>query len=171
MPFVLSRLAVSDTLAPGLAGLLDLFRVAAFLSFRLYRGWVGCPYFLALQCFALPSGFLLALLGPNLAAVVAGELIFGFAVGGAYYAAIYYALVVKNASVEAGGGHEALIGTGFTVGPALGLLAVWLTPHVGSRLLGTVLGVGPLLVLGSVAALVPLRGLVAHGQRGGNVKH
>lgn len=160
VPFVLSRLMINDALAPALAALIDVFRVAAFFGYRFYRGWIGCPYFLALQCVALPIGFFMTLLGPNLLIVIVGELIFGCAIGGVYYAAIYYALVVKNASVDAGGAHEALIGSGFTLGPAVGLFALWMTPHVGSRVLGTLLGVGPLVVIGIVGALVPLRHLV-----------
>ena len=48
--------------------------------------------------------------------MVAGELLFGWAVGEVYFAALYYAMVVQNASVEAGGGHERIIGLGFALG-------------------------------------------------------
>jgi hypothetical protein len=40
-----------------------------------------------------------------------------------YSAALYYAMEVGQAEVEAGGKHEALIGLGYTGGPACGLLA------------------------------------------------
>jgi hypothetical protein len=37
-----------------------------------------------------------------------------------YYAALYYALAVGHAEVDAGGNFEALIGLGYCVGPLLG---------------------------------------------------
>ena len=35
---------------------------------------------------------------------------------------LWLALVVKNASVDAGGVHEGLIGAGFAIGPTMGLI-------------------------------------------------
>jgi hypothetical protein len=40
-----------------------------------------------------------------------------------YSGAIYYAMEVGQSEVEAGGKHEALIGTGYTVGPGVLLIA------------------------------------------------
>ena len=79
----------------------------------------------------LPAGFVLVLVGGNLPLVLVGEALFGWALGVIYYAALYYAMVVKNASVEAGGGHEMLIGSGFVLGPAAGLIGVALRPAFG----------------------------------------
>jgi len=46
---------------------------------------------------------------------------FGMAAGFSYTAALYYALVAENASVDAGGAHESLIGIGIGLGPLSGL--------------------------------------------------
>ena len=48
-----------------------------------------------------------------------------------YTGAIYYAMAVGHSEVDAGGTHEALIGVGYTVGPACGLVAGGLeeVPH------------------------------------------
>ena len=90
--------------------------------------------------------------------MLAGEVAFGLAAGLTHYAALYYAMVVKNASVDAGGAHEGLIGLGFTAGPAAGLAGRALVP--GSYVLGTLAGIGPLLAVctaGAVWSLVGIR--------------
>ena len=69
----------------------------------------------------LPAGFLLILLGNSLPLVILGEVVFGTAAGFSYTAALYYALVSENASVDAGGAHEGLIGIGIGLGPLSGL--------------------------------------------------
>ncbi len=50
--------------------------------------------------------------------------LFGGGLGAVYAAAIYYALEVGSAEVDAGGRHEALIGLGYAGGPMVGLAAV-----------------------------------------------
>jgi hypothetical protein len=40
-----------------------------------------------------------------------------------YTGALYYAMEVGQADVDAGGAHEALIGLGYALGPGCGLLA------------------------------------------------
>jgi hypothetical protein len=109
----------------------------------------------------LPAGFLLVLAGPalpdalaagRLPAVLVGELLFGWTAGEVYFAALYYAMVVKNASVAAGGGHESLIGLGFALGPAAGLAGVALESLLGSQLAGILSVVGVLLLVCGLAA-------------------
>jgi hypothetical protein len=78
--------------------------------------------------------------------LLAGEVLFGTAAGVIYYASLYYALVVKNASVDAGGAHEGLIGLGFAIGPIAGLVGSYL-PVAGSELLGIVVGACPILLI------------------------
>ncbi len=52
-----------------------------------------------------------------------GLAFFGIGMSIIYSGAIYYALEVGKAEVDAGGTHEALIGVGYTVGPLCGLAA------------------------------------------------
>ena len=52
-----------------------------------------------------------------------GLAFFGVGMSIVYSGAIYYALEVGKAEVDAGGTHEALIGVGYTVGPLCGLAA------------------------------------------------
>jgi len=72
---------------------------------------------------SLVGGLALVLLAPTLALLIAGLFLFGTGMGLVYYAALYYAMAVGHAAVDAGGGFEALIGVGYCVGPVLGLLA------------------------------------------------
>ncbi len=86
---------------------------------------------------------------------------FGIAGGMTYYAALYYAMVMKNAAVEAGGAHEGLIGSGLMVGPVIGLGAVYLsgsdsTTSISSfALTATIV---PFLVVCTAGALRSLKG-------------
>jgi hypothetical protein len=109
---------------------------------------------------ALPAGFWLILLGNSLPVVILGEILFGVAAGFAYTAALYYALVAENASVDAGGAHESLIGIGIGLGPLLGLAGQMLVPFGGASSLGPfaalALTTGPLIAICVSGALFSL---------------
>jgi MFS family permease len=84
-------------------------------------------------------------LAPSVAVMVAGFVCIGIGVGSTYYAALYYAMSVGSAEVEAGGTHEALIGVGYAAGPLAGLAGTLLGG--GGRLVAlvcVVAGVGGL---------------------------
>ena len=103
----------------------------------------------------MPLGFFLILFSGSLPVVLVGEALFGLGAGQIYCAAFYYAMVSKNASVDAGGGHESVVGLGFTLGPAVGLLAVALIPMVG-EIPGLLIGVGPLIAICVIGAILPM---------------
>src|SRR5690606_947738 len=99
----------------------------------------------------MPLGFFAVLAGEQMQSVgivVVGTVVFGLMHGIAYFASLHYAMVVENASVEAGGMHEAVIGLSFALGPAVALLGY----ATGNMHYGLV----PLIVLCIIAALVPL---------------
>jgi hypothetical protein len=111
----------------------------------------------------LPAGFLMMLFGSSLAMVLAGEVVFGAASGFVYTAALSYAMVVKNASVDAGGAHEGLIGLGLGLGPLAGIVGYALAGHrlvnTGRELgyvQGTLVAVLPLLFACVIGALRPM---------------
>jgi MFS family permease len=164
MPSLLERLGLSVALATPVASLLDAVRMIAFAVFGWWAGWHGRRSPLWVTIVGLPAGFLLILLGDSLAAVIVGELLFGAAAGFAYTAALYYALVSGNASVDAGGAHESLIGLGIGLGPLSGLAGQLL---VGAALPFGAGALGPVLALAltttpiiAVCALGSLRSLV-----------
>ncbi len=163
LPSVFEGLGVGVAWATALSGLLDVFRFLAFLTLGLWRGWHSRSVPLALVIVGLPAGFFMALFGGDLATVLGGELLFGAAVGMTYYAALYYAMIVKNAAVDAGGSHESLIGADFAIGPASGLAGNGLAPAVGGPVVGRLVGVAPLVVVCAVGAAVALVKVVRAG--------
>jgi len=157
MPDVFTNLGLSVQGATLAASWLDVVRVLTFASLGLFTAWQGKPVLLASVVLALPLGFGLSLFAPNLGIALLGETIFGLASALTYYSALLYALVVRNAAVDAGGAHEGLIGLGFAIGPLLGLIAGWIEPSLGSRLLSLGVIAGPFILLCSVSSLKQLR--------------
>ncbi len=156
VPEVFKQLQVSAQWAPALSGLLDVVRVAAFALLFGLTFWHGRAWPAVMSMLFAPAGFLMILFGNSLAMVLAGEVLFGLSAGIVYYAALYYAMAVKNASVEGGGAHEGLIGGGFAIGPALGLVAVAIAPRIGGEFIATLASVGPFFILCSIMAARPL---------------
>lgn len=156
LPSVLGELGFTGTAATVSASALDAVRLAAFVLLGYVTAWRGRAAPLVVPIIGLPLGFLLAVFGPSLALVLLGEVIFGLAAGVSYYAALYYAIVVKNASVDAGGVHESLIGLGFAIGPLVGLSGHLLADATGGYVVGMLFGVAPLLVGCFIGALRPL---------------
>jgi MFS family permease len=160
MPSLLARLALPVALATPVASIMDAVRTVTFGALGAYAGWHGrrAPMWLALV--ALAAGFLLIVLGGSLPLVIAGEVLFGASAGFVYTASLYYALVAENASVDAGGAHESLIGIGVALGPLSGL--------AGQLLAGTQLPLSgdgsPLGPFGALALTTgPILGVCAYG--------
>lgn len=150
------RLGFGVAWAPGLSSVMDACRLLAFATLGVWTAWRGRSLPLVLAAAGLPAGFLMVLFAPNTAVALAGQAVFGVAAGQAYYAAIYHAMVLHNASVEAGGQHEGLIGSGFAIGPAIGLLGIALQRATGDAVTGMLLAVAPFLMLCLAASLWPL---------------
>ena len=166
LPGIFADLAVPVTVATGLGGLLDVFRLAAFAGLQVWRGWHGRVWPMAAVVAVLPAGFFLAVATGSLPMVLAGELVFGLAAGMTYVGSLYYGMVVQNAAVSAGGAHEGLVGGGFALGPAAGLAGKKLAPVLGGTAPGMAAGVGPLIAVCSVGAVVSLLRMRGDGQGG-----
>jgi hypothetical protein len=105
-------------------------RTASFGVLGRWQGWHGKWGFPIAGTVGLLVGFALAVLAPLLgkgvapvAMMTAGLVVFGAGMAMIYSGAIYYAMEVGKAEVDAGGTHEALVGVGYVVGPACGLAA------------------------------------------------
>lgn len=160
MPDIFAKLGFVVA-APALSALMDVVRLGAFVGLWFWTGWHGKVSPLSLSLVALPVGFFMILFGGNLAVVLGGELLYGAAMGVIYYAALYYAMVAKGATVGAAGGHESLIGAGFAIGPAAGLIGVAFVGVFGSEVSGMLVGVGPIFVVCSAGALLAIAKAVA----------
>lgn len=148
MPSILTQLALPVTLATPVASVLDAVRVVTFGALGALAGWHGKRLPMWLTMAALPCGFLLILLGNSLPLVILGEVVFGVGAGFAYTSSLYYALVAENASVDAGGDHEGLIGVGIGLGPLSGLAGQLLVAQPS----GAQTGLGPLAALAVTTA-------------------
>ncbi len=93
-------------------------RLGLFTLLERWHGWHGRWRTVIWSSAALFGGFALALSAEGLGMMIAGLTLFGVGFGGCYSAALYYAMVVGASDVDAGGKHEAIIGVGYTLGPA-----------------------------------------------------
>ena len=158
MPTIFGQMGYKDA-APALSAVLDFVRLLTFILLICWPGWHGRASVLVISVLAMPAGFFIVLFAGNLTMALAGQFLFGLSCGLVYYAALYYAMVVSNASVDAGGKHEGLIGLGFVIGPGAGLIGLALAGVLGNRIGGMLIGIGPLFAIAAVAAiwaLVPL---------------
>lgn len=104
-------------------------RVLWFYVMQRWEGWHGKWWPAIASALLLLAGFGITVFAEHLGglvAVIVGLTCFGIAMAAIYTAAIYYAMEVGAAEVEAGGAHEALIGIGYSGGPLIGLIAVGL---------------------------------------------
>jgi MFS family permease len=159
LPDVAVRLNLSTTSA-GFVGSVWMFgRLFAFIALWRWAGWHYRFGWLVSAYLLMVLSFAAVLLLSNLLAIVIAELIFGLAVGLIYYSSLFYSMDVGQTKGEHAGFHEALIGVGIFVGPAVGTVTLRAFPamaHAG------IWGVSGLLVVGLVA-LLAMRWCVKRG--------
>lgn len=126
IPYVLEQLEVNDSLKTPATATWMITRVIAIAVMWRLPFWHGRWGALLLGGAGLAVGFVMIIIAPNAAVLLAGLAIFGCAQGLVYFAALYYAMTVGRAAVDAGGMHEGLIGLGYAIGPALGLASIGL---------------------------------------------
>lgn len=160
MPEIMRNVGFGTAAAARAASMLDVARLASFLGLFAYVGWHGRKTPILCAILALPIGFALVLLGSHAPSVICGELLFGAAAGFLYTAALYYAQLVQNASVDAGGAHEALIGVGYALGPSAGLVGTALAhgagPGSSAYMRGMSIATLPLILACTACAVWPL---------------
>jgi hypothetical protein len=121
LPHRLTAVGARPESASLVAALWMAARFGALLLMACTGFWHGRWATLAIAGAALASGLALVLLAATPPVLIAGLLLFGAGMGVTYYAALYYAMAVGRAAVEAGGNFEALIGAGYCVGPLVGI--------------------------------------------------
>lgn len=136
-------------------------RLGVFLLMQRWHGWHGRWRTTIWAGGTLAVGFAMTVLGSSIPLMIAGLAVFGVGVGGVYCAALYYAMEVGAAEVEAGGKHEALIGLGYTAGPFIGLIPWWAhdagmlsTTRIAPSIVALAVAAGCIAMIG---ALWPIR--------------
>lgn len=163
LPSQLAALEVHENWFTRLASIWMVCRVLMFLLMQHWEGWHGrwrTPFWTG---GALIGGAAIIIVAPTVPALITGLVLFGVGAGGVYCGALYYAMEVGAAEVEAGGKHEAVIGAGYAIGPLTGLGAWALVgiglvgvEHVSYATLGFVF----------VVCLLGVGGAVLSGRRG-----
>lgn len=165
MPGIFKSMGYGVAAAAALAAVVEVVRAMTFIAMVNTADWHGRPSGLLFTALLLPMGFLLMLFGADLPVmfsnqplvlVLTGEVVFGVAAGFAYYAALYYAMVHANASVESGGAHESLVGLGFAVGPAVGLAGYLFAGVAGGPIAGMSIALAPVILLCAAGGIRPL---------------
>lgn len=137
-PIILDRIGVSVAWQTPVASSWLAARVIIFALFERWHGWHGRWWIAWVGLASMVLGFALSVASPvfgalGLAAFITGLAGMGAGVAAIYCGALYYALSVGSAEVDAGGKHEAVIGLGYTIGPTLGLVALGLSASPGTE--------------------------------------
>ncbi len=166
LPTALAMMGIEGKWHTPIAATWLFTRMLTFVVMQFWHGWHGRWATPIVGGILLLAGFAASILaqpllgpdpaggaeggmaGPALAVMIAGLAVFGVGMGTIYSAALYYAMEVGSAQVDAGGVHEALIGVGYGGGPACGLAAAGL---VGAGVIGP--GRFEVAVLALVAAV------------------
>lgn len=157
LPSVIDRLGVERGWMTPVASAWVMSRVVVFVVFERWHAWHGRRWMPLVAGGCLLGGFAAAVLVPpsaGLVVLIASLGVFGVGHAVAYVGALFYAMELGDAEVDAGGTHEALIGIGYGTGPVLGLGAIMLAGSAeGAAFDGWLIG---LVFATSVLAMVML---------------
>jgi predicted MFS family arabinose efflux permease len=128
MPGVAHRLGLSTTLAGVYCSLWCFARFGAFWALSAWTGWHYRFHWLLAAYLAMVAGFILILTMPSLWAIVLAQLMFGAALGLVYYSSLFYSMDASETKGAHGGIHEAIIGFGNFLGPAIGAASLYYFP-------------------------------------------
>ena len=128
-PGIAAKFQLSTSLAGFVCSLWCFARVAAFVALWRWPAWHYKFRWLAGAFALLIGSFAAILLAPNLWAVLAAQIFFGVAIGLIYYSSLFYSMDASDTKSEHGGIHEAAIGAGNCIGPAVGAVSLQFLPQ------------------------------------------
>jgi predicted MFS family arabinose efflux permease len=133
---MLPTLAAHFHLTPMFAGfacsLWGFVRLGTFLVLWFWTDWHYRFRWLVAAFAMLIVSFAAILIVPSLVAVLAAQIFFGIAIGLIYYSSLFYSMDAGDAKGEQGGIHEAAIGVGNFIGPAVGAASLQWVPQYAS---------------------------------------
>lgn len=124
MPQLAKKFQLSPTQSGVFCSLWFFVRAAAFLGLWRWTGWHYRFRWLLAAFLGLVAGFAAMMLTAQLWLVLLAQILFGAAIGLIYYSSLFYSMDVGETKGEHGGLHEAAIGLGICVGPAVGAAAL-----------------------------------------------
>jgi MFS family permease len=128
VPSLARALSLSPKQAGFVCSIWLFARAGAFVALWLWPGWHYRFRFLAAAYMVMMVSFGAMLLVPHLWALVLSQILLGPALGLIYYSSLFYSMDVGETKGEHGGIHEAVIGVGNCVGPAVAAAALEFFP-------------------------------------------
>lgn len=122
LPYRFEAIEVAASFETPAAATWTIVRVAAIAIMWRITFWHGRWGTLLFGGGGMLLGFVMVVLSPTIEWIIIGLAVFGAGQGVVYYAALYYAMSVGRAEVDAGGVHESLIGFGYAIGPLAALV-------------------------------------------------
>ena len=130
MPGVAARFHLSPMLAGFACSLWCFVRLGMFVVLWRWTAWHYRFAGLAAAYALLVVSFATILMTPVLGILIAAQVGFGAAIGLIYYSSLFYAMDASDSNSEHGGIHEAAIGVGNCVGPAVGAATLQYLPQM-----------------------------------------
>ena len=129
LPGIAAKFELSPMFAGFVCSLWCFVRLGVFVVLWRWTGWHYRFRWLVTAFGLLIVSFAAILVAPNLALMLAAQIIFGGAIGLIYYSSLFYSMDASDTKSEHGGIHEAAIGLGNCVGPAVGAAALQWAPQ------------------------------------------
>jgi MFS family permease len=131
-------------------------RLGTFFALWFWTDWHYRFRWLVAAFATLIIAFAAILTVPNLAVLIAAQIFFGLAIGLIYYSSLFYSMDAGDTKGEHGGIHEAALGVGNCVGPAVGAASLQFFPqysHSGAIAVSVLLlgGLGSLIAIWKTA--------------------
>jgi predicted MFS family arabinose efflux permease len=120
LPGIAAKFHLTPMVAGFACSLWGFVRLAAFVALWRWPGWHYRFRWLVTAFGALVLSFAAILIVPSLAVLLAAQVVFGTAIGLIYYSSLFYSMDASGTKSEHGGIHEAAIGAGNCLGPAVG---------------------------------------------------
>jgi len=144
IPSIAEKLSLSTGMAGIVCSLWMFARLAAFAAFWRWTGWHYRFSWLAGSFLVMIVCFFGLLMSPSIGLLLVAQVGFGLSIGLIYYSSLYYSMNVTENHGSNAGLHEAMIGAGLFIGPAVGFAALYLVP--------TAIGIGAWSVGGLLCA-------------------
>jgi predicted MFS family arabinose efflux permease len=128
IPGIAAKFQLSPMLAGFVCSLWGFVRLGAFAGLWHWTGWHYRFRWLVAAFALLIFSFATILMSPSLIVLIVAQLFFGGAIGLIYYSSLFYSMDAGEAKGEHGGIHEAAIGLGNCLGPAVGAAALEFMP-------------------------------------------
>ena len=132
LPTVASRFHLSPMFAGFVCSLWGFVRLGTFIALWAWTEWHYRFRWLVMAFATLIVSFAAILIVPNLAVLLLAQIFFGAAIGLIYYSSLFYSMDASEAKGEHGGIHEAAIGLGNFIGPAVGAASLQFLPQYAS---------------------------------------